>query len=89
MEAAFVAFVEDLRRDFDRGNASLLSLLDLSVAFDAVNHDYLLDSLIGLGMDKLVLLQQDLEAGAGGLLLSPWPLVYGVLQVQIIGLLYT
>ncbi|KAF7253994.1 RNA-directed DNA polymerase from mobile element jockey, partial [Varanus komodoensis] len=49
-ESALVALYEDLCREKDRGSASLLVLLDLSVAFDTIDHGILLDRLLGLGV---------------------------------------
>ncbi|KAF7254806.1 Quinone oxidoreductase [Varanus komodoensis] len=37
-ESALVALYDDLRRERDRGSASVLVLLDLSVAFDTIDH---------------------------------------------------
>ncbi|KAF7246401.1 Matrix metalloproteinase-16 [Varanus komodoensis] len=49
-ESALVALYDDLCREKDRGSASLLVLLDFSVAFDTINHGILLDRLAGLGV---------------------------------------
>ncbi|KAF7244356.1 LINE-1 retrotransposable element ORF2 protein [Varanus komodoensis] len=49
-ESALVALYDDLCRERDRGSASLLVLLDLSAAFDAIDHGILLDRLAGLGV---------------------------------------
>ncbi|KAF7235047.1 Vomeronasal type-2 receptor 26 [Varanus komodoensis] len=49
-ESALVALYDDLCREKDRGSASLLLLLDLSAAFDTIDHGILLDRLAGLGV---------------------------------------
>ncbi|KAF7235017.1 C-type lectin domain family 2 member D, partial [Varanus komodoensis] len=49
-ESALVALYDDLCREKDRGSASLLVLLDLSAAFDTIDHGIPLDRLAGLGV---------------------------------------
>ncbi|KAF7253392.1 ERI1 exoribonuclease 3 [Varanus komodoensis] len=49
-ESALVALYDDLCREKDRGSTSLLVLLDLSSAFDTIDHGILLDRLAGLGV---------------------------------------
>ncbi|KAF7241729.1 putative RNA-directed DNA polymerase from transposon BS [Varanus komodoensis] len=49
-ESALVALYDDLCREKDRGSTSLLVLLDLSAAFDTIDHGILLDRLAGLGV---------------------------------------
>ncbi|KAF7248256.1 Transcription factor ETV6 [Varanus komodoensis] len=49
-ESALVALYDDLCREKDSGSASLLVLLDLSAAFDTIDHGILLDRLAGLGV---------------------------------------
>ncbi|KAF7246241.1 RNA-directed DNA polymerase from mobile element jockey [Varanus komodoensis] len=49
-ESALVTLYDDLCREKDRGSASLLVLLDLSVAFDTIDHGIRLDRLAGVGV---------------------------------------
>ncbi|KAF7237117.1 putative RNA-directed DNA polymerase from transposon BS [Varanus komodoensis] len=49
-ESALVTLYDDLCKEKDRGSASLLVLLDLSAAFNTINHGILLDRLAGLGV---------------------------------------
>ena len=84
-ETALVALVEDLRRELDRGSVSLLVLLDLSAAFDTINHGILLGSRAGMGLGGTVLqwLHSFLEwwtqkVVLGDSYLTPWPLACGV-----------
>ncbi|KAF7242950.1 putative RNA-directed DNA polymerase from transposon BS [Varanus komodoensis] len=49
-ESALVALYDDLCRERDRGSASLLVLLDLSAAFDTIDHGILLNRIAGLGV---------------------------------------
>ncbi|KAF7251055.1 Calcium uptake protein 2, mitochondrial [Varanus komodoensis] len=48
-ESALVALYDDLCRERDRGSVSLL-VLDLSAAFDTIDHGILLNRLAGLGV---------------------------------------
>ena len=48
-ETAVVALMDDLMREADGGNMSLLVLLDISAAFDTIDHGILLGRLSELG----------------------------------------
>ena len=55
METSLLALHDDLLRKTDRGKIYLLVLLDISVAFDTVNHGVLLGRFSGLGISSLAL----------------------------------
>ena len=54
-ETALVALCDDLLREADRGKTSLFVLLDISAAFDTVDHGILLRRISGLGIGGLAL----------------------------------
>ena len=45
-----VALMDDLRRQLDKGGSAVLVLLDLSAAFDMVDHELLASHLAGVGI---------------------------------------
>uniref|UniRef100_A0A803TBL9 Reverse transcriptase domain-containing protein n=1 Tax=Anolis carolinensis TaxID=28377 RepID=A0A803TBL9_ANOCA len=90
-ETALVALVDDLRRELDRGSVSLLVLLDISAAFDTIDHGILLGRLSGMGLGGTALqwLQSFLEGRSqmvklGDTCSDPWPLTCGVPQGSIL-----
>uniref|UniRef100_A0A803SZI2 ribonuclease H n=1 Tax=Anolis carolinensis TaxID=28377 RepID=A0A803SZI2_ANOCA len=90
-KTALVALVDDLRRELDRGSVTLLVLLDISVAFDIIDHGILLGRLSGMGLGGIVLqwLQSFLEGRSqmvklGDTCSDPWPLSCGVPQGSIL-----
>uniref|UniRef100_A0A803TL80 Reverse transcriptase domain-containing protein n=1 Tax=Anolis carolinensis TaxID=28377 RepID=A0A803TL80_ANOCA len=90
-EKALVALVNDLRRELDRGSVSLLVLLDLSAAFDTVDHGLLLGRLAGMGLGGTVLqwLRSFLEGrtqmvSLGDTCSTPQPLSCGVPQGSVV-----
>uniref|UniRef100_A0A803TC32 Reverse transcriptase domain-containing protein n=1 Tax=Anolis carolinensis TaxID=28377 RepID=A0A803TC32_ANOCA len=90
-ETALVALVDDLRRELDRGSVSLLVLLDLSAAFDTVDHGILLGRLAGMGLGGTVLqwLHSFLEGRSqmvslGDACSAPQPLTCGVPQGSVL-----
>ena len=55
-EKALIGVVNDILNAIDNGNLSLMSLLDLSVAFDSIDHSILLERLnTSFGIDELSL----------------------------------
>ncbi|KAF7240636.1 putative RNA-directed DNA polymerase from transposon BS, partial [Varanus komodoensis] len=89
-ESALVALYDDLCREKDRGSASLLVLLDLSAAFDTIDHG-ILDRLAGLGVGGTALQWfrsylngrfQKVVLGDYGS--APWQLCHGVPQGSIL-----
>uniref|UniRef100_A0A803T068 Reverse transcriptase domain-containing protein n=1 Tax=Anolis carolinensis TaxID=28377 RepID=A0A803T068_ANOCA len=90
-ETALVVLVDDLRRELDRGSVTLLVLLDISAAFDTIDHGILLGRLSGMGLGGTVLqwLQSFLEGRSqlvklGDTCSDPWPLTCGVPQGSIL-----
>ena len=90
-ETALVALVDDLRRGMDRGSASLLVLLDLSAAFDTIDHGVLLGRLAELGLGGTVLqwfrsflADRSQKVVLGDACSAPRPLRFGVPQGSIL-----
>ena len=50
VETALLALTDDLRRHLDQGGSALLILLDLSAAFDTVDHELLARRLATTGI---------------------------------------
>ena len=91
METALVALLDDLLREADGSNMSLLVLLDISEVFDTVDHGILLGRLseLGIGGQALAWLQSFLEdcpqrVQLGESVSAPWNLNCGVPQGSII-----
>ncbi|KAF7250584.1 CDC42 small effector protein 2-A [Varanus komodoensis] len=90
-ESALVTLYDDLCRERDRGSASLLVLLDLSAAFDTIDHGILLDRLRGLGVGgtacqwfRSCLDGRFQKVVLGDYGSAPWQLCHGVLQRSIL-----
>uniref|UniRef100_A0A803TVM8 Reverse transcriptase domain-containing protein n=1 Tax=Anolis carolinensis TaxID=28377 RepID=A0A803TVM8_ANOCA len=90
-ETALVSLVDDLCRELDSGSVSLLVLLDLSEAFNTVDHGILLGCLTGIGLGGTALqwLQSFLEDHTQKVLIgnncsTPQPLSCGVPQGSVL-----
>ncbi|KAF7249427.1 Galectin-related protein, partial [Varanus komodoensis] len=90
-ESALVALYDDLCRERGRGSASLLVLLDLSAAFDTIDHGILLDRLTGLGVEgtawqwfRSYLDGRFQKVVLGDFGSAPWQLCHGVPQGSIL-----
>uniref|UniRef100_A0A8D2J5Z0 Reverse transcriptase domain-containing protein n=1 Tax=Varanus komodoensis TaxID=61221 RepID=A0A8D2J5Z0_VARKO len=90
-ESALVALYDDLCRERDRGSASLLVLLDLSEAFDNIDHGILLNRLVGLGVGgtawrwfRSYLNGRFQKVVLGDYGSAPWQLCHGVPQESIL-----
>ncbi|KAK9396605.1 RNA-directed DNA polymerase from mobile element jockey-like [Crotalus adamanteus] len=90
-ETALVALTDDLWRARDRGYSSILVLLDLSAAFDTIDHGILLRRLGEVGVGGTVLrwfssyLSDRLQSVlAGGQRSTPRRLDYGVPQGSVL-----
>uniref|UniRef100_A0A803TMK0 Reverse transcriptase domain-containing protein n=1 Tax=Anolis carolinensis TaxID=28377 RepID=A0A803TMK0_ANOCA len=93
-ETALVTLVDDLHRELDRGSVSvlvLMVLLDLSAAFDTVDHGILLGRFAGMGFRGTVLqwLRSFLEGRSqtvslGDTCSAPQPLSCGVPQGSVL-----
>uniref|UniRef100_A0A8C6XR48 Reverse transcriptase domain-containing protein n=1 Tax=Naja naja TaxID=35670 RepID=A0A8C6XR48_NAJNA len=90
-ETALVALLDDLWRARDRGFSSVLVLLDLSAAFDTIDHGILLRRLVGLGVGGTVLrwlssylAGRSQSVLAGGQRSSPRALTCGVPQGSVL-----
>uniref|UniRef100_A0A670ISM5 Reverse transcriptase domain-containing protein n=1 Tax=Podarcis muralis TaxID=64176 RepID=A0A670ISM5_PODMU len=90
-ETALVALVDDLRQARDKGESCFLVLLDLSAAFDTIDHNILLDRLEGLGAGGTViqwfrsfLLGRVQKVVVGDECSDPWALTCGVPQGSVL-----
>ncbi len=92
-ETALLKIVNDLLTASDRNEVSLLSLLDLSAAFDTIDHSILLSRLqatFGISGTALswfhsYLSGRTLKVSANGFLSRPSVLQYGVPQGSVLG----
>ncbi|KAF7253150.1 hypothetical protein EYD10_01179 [Varanus komodoensis] len=90
-ESALVTLYDDLCRERDRGSASLLVLLGLSVAFDTIDHGILLERQVGLGVGgtawrwfRSYLNGRFQKVVLGDYGSVPWQLCHGVPQGSIL-----
>ncbi|KAF7252305.1 hypothetical protein EYD10_02240, partial [Varanus komodoensis] len=90
-ESALVTLYDDLCGERDKGSASLLVLLDLSAAFDTIDHGILLDRLRGLRVGGTAfqwffsyLDSRFQKVVLGDFTSAPWQLCHGVPQGSIL-----
>jgi len=92
-ETALVKVVNDLLRSMDKGNVSVLTLLDLSSAFDTIDHEILLErlsSLYGISGDVLSWFHSYLSDRTQFVTINDTtsaasPLTFGVPQGSVLG----
>ena len=94
-ETALIKVVKDMLNAIDNGNLSLLTLLDLSAAFDIIDHSILLERLqTSFGIDglplkwvKFYLSNRYQKVEIDNNLSNVLPILYGVPQGSVLGLL--
>jgi hypothetical protein len=92
-ETALLKVTDDLRRASDNGRVSILTLLDLSAAFDTIDHSFLINRLstdLGISGKALSWLQSYVEnrfqsVTFNGSTSNPKPVKYGVPQGSVLG----
>jgi len=91
-ETGLCKIYNDLVLNTCSGHSSLLVLLDLSAAFDTVDHELLLNDLLDFGVqgDALSLLRsyltdRDQCVSINKTMSEPWPLRFGVPQGSVLG----
>ena len=92
-ETALIRVVNDMLNAIDNGNLSLLTLLDLSAAFDTIDHSILLERLqTSFGIDglplkwvKSYLSNRHQKVKIDNNLSNVLPILYGVPQGSVLG----
>ena len=92
-ETALIRVVNDMLNAIDNGNLSLLTLLDLSAAFDTIEHSILLERLhTSFGIDglplkwvKSYLSNRHQKVEIDNNLSNVLPIMYGVHQGSVLG----
>ena len=92
-ETALLRVVNDLLCDIDNGNVCFLTMLDLSAAFDTIDHDILLNRLThtfgikdkALNFLKTYLVNRNQKVKINGFYSSEIPLSFGVPQGSVLG----
>ena len=93
IETALVKVQDDVLHAMDRNKGMLLVLLDLSAAFDTVDHDILLNRVerrLGISGSALAWLRSYLEGRTQKVCINnessdPWELLFGVPQGSVLG----
>ena len=92
METALLYFTDEILKNMDDKNVSVIVLLDMSKAFDSICHDLMLSKLCRIGVSNAAcnwfrsyLSQRNQVVNIANCISDPFPLSVGVPQGSIIG----